>query len=66
VLKIFDVLGRQVATLANEIRMPGSYTVTWDGSDFSSGIYLCRLKVTPIPGVGSDQFIETKKMVLMR
>lgn len=57
-LKIFDVLGREIATLVNEERKEGSYRVLWDASSFPSGVYFYRLQ--------SGGFVETKKMVLIR
>jgi len=58
ILKVYDVLGREVATLVNEVKQPGEYTATWDASNISSGVYFYRL----IAG----QFIETKKLVLLK
>jgi len=43
ILKVYDVLGREVATLADEPKVPGKYSVTFDGSILSSGIYIYRL-----------------------
>lgn len=43
-LNIYDILGSKVATLANEYKPAGSYSVKFDGSNFSSGIYLYRLE----------------------
>ncbi|MBN2102571.1 carbohydrate binding domain-containing protein [bacterium] len=43
-LKIYDLLGREVATLVNEHRSPGVYQVEWNGQDASSGIYIVYLK----------------------
>lgn len=57
-LKIFDVLGREIATLVNEKQSPGYYSVDWDGSAFSSGVYFYRLYT----GVLTD----TKRMVLIK
>jgi hypothetical protein len=57
-LKIFDALGREVATLVNDVRPAGVYTVRWDGSLLPSGVYFCRLQ--------AGAFTETKKMVLMK
>jgi photosystem II stability/assembly factor-like uncharacterized protein len=57
-LKVFDLLGREVATLVNEMKNPGDYTVEWNGSAFASGIYFYTLQ--------SDGFVETKKMLLVR
>jgi hypothetical protein len=63
-IRIYDVLGREVATLVNEQLSPGTYEVEWDGTNFPSGVYYYQLTVS------SEQlttnFIETKKMVLLR
>jgi hypothetical protein len=57
-LVIYDLLGREVATLVNEELKPGSYEADWDGSNFSSGVYFYKI-------IAGD-FFETKKMVLMK
>jgi hypothetical protein len=57
-LKIFDVLGREVAVLVSEEKSAGEYRVTWDASGFSSGVYLYRLQ--------AGNFVETKRMMLLR
>ncbi len=57
-LKIFDVLGREVATLVNERKSPGTYEVQFDGSKLPSGIYFYRLE--------AGSFVETKKLVLLK
>ena len=57
-IKIYDVLGNEVATLVNEEKPAGSYTVHFDGSKLSSGIYFCRLK--------SGSFTATKKLMLIK
>jgi hypothetical protein len=43
-VKIFDLLGREVATLINENKQAGKYQVTWNASRFMSGVYFCRLQ----------------------
>lgn len=58
VMRIYDVLGRNVATLVNEVKQAGTYTVTWDASNLPSGLYLCRMVV--------NRFTETQKMLLIR
>ncbi len=58
VLKVYDVLGNEVATLVNEDKQAGSYEVTFDASQLSSGIYFYTLK--------AGTFIETKKLILMK
>ena len=57
-LIIYDVLGREIQTLVNEKLNPGSYEVTFDGSNLSSGIYFYQLK--------TDKYIETRKMLLIK
>lgn len=64
-LKIYDVLGTEVESLVNKEKPPGYYSVTFNGSNLSSGVYFYRLKVYPAIG-GAGSFIETKKMVLLR
>jgi photosystem II stability/assembly factor-like uncharacterized protein len=42
-LQVFDLTGQEVATLLNEKKTPGAYSVSWDGSGFPSGVYFYRL-----------------------
>ena len=57
-LKVYDVLGREVATLVNEVMEPGRYEKTWDGSAAGSGVYFYRLR--------SANATITKRMLLIR
>ncbi len=57
-LKVFDVLGKEVATLFEGIRQPGTYTARFDGTGLSSGVYLYRLQ--------SGGLVETRKLVYVR
>jgi hypothetical protein len=57
-LKIYDLLGREVATLVDDNLNAGSYSVEWNAANYSSGIYLYKLK--------SADFSETKKMLLVK
>ncbi len=57
-LKVYDLLGEEVATLFEGINREGKYTVTFDGNSFASGIYFYRLM--------TDNFIETKKLVFLK
>jgi hypothetical protein len=57
-LKIFNVLGNQVAELVNGIQDAGKFNTTFDGSKFSSGIYFYQLKY--------GSFVSTKKLVLLK
>lgn len=57
-LKVYDMLGREIATLVNENMISGKYSTTWDASSFSSGTYFYRIK--------AGDFVDTKKMVLVK
>jgi hypothetical protein len=57
-LKVYDVLGNEVALLVNEKKEVGSYEANFDASNLSSGVYIYQLNV--------NDFINTKKMVLMK
>ncbi|MBK7497586.1 MAG: T9SS type A sorting domain-containing protein [Ignavibacteriales bacterium] len=57
-LKIYDVLGNEVATLVNEYRNAGSYEIDFNASKLSSGIYFYRLS--------AGSFVQTKKMILIK
>ena len=57
-LKVYDVLGREVATMVNENKEPGSYQVSWDASNASSGIYFYQLR--------TKEYVDTKKMMLLK
>jgi hypothetical protein len=57
-LKVYDILGREVATLVDENKSPGSYQAKFDGSRFASGVYFYRLE--------AGSFSAVKKFVLMK
>jgi len=57
-LKVFDVLGREVATLVDGEKSAGVHTVSWDASRLSSGVFIYRLKV--------GDFNDVKKMLFMK
>ncbi|HUI10307.1 MAG TPA: alpha-amylase family glycosyl hydrolase [Bacteroidota bacterium] len=57
-LRVYDVLGREVATLARGMHAPGTYTAVFDASRCASGIYFYRLR--------AGTFVSTKKMILAR
>jgi len=58
ILKVFDILGKEVKTLVNETKPAGIYEVEFDGSNLSSGIYFYKLE--------TEGFIETKRMILIK
>jgi photosystem II stability/assembly factor-like uncharacterized protein len=57
-LKVYDVLGNEVATLVNEEKPAGEYKVEFDGNHLPSGIYFYQLK--------AGGFVETRKMILLK
>jgi photosystem II stability/assembly factor-like uncharacterized protein len=57
-LRVYDVLGREVAVLVNEQQMPGNYNVQFDGSKLCSGVYFYRLMAGP--------YLESRKMLLLK
>ena len=64
-LKVYDVLGREVATLVNEYKQPGDYEVEFNANNLPTGVYFYKLKATPIGGQAGE-FIQTKKMLLLK
>lgn len=58
VLTVYNVMGQAIRSLVNAHQQPGTYTVSFDASEFASGIYLYSIK--------TNQFTETRKMVLIR
>ena len=58
ILKIYDLLGREIATLVDEYRPFGKYELTWSPGDIPSGIYFCSLS--------AGSYHEAKKMILLR
>ena len=57
-LKVYDILGRLVKTLVNEFKEAGFYTVQFDGTNLSSGVYFYKIE--------AGSFVQSKKMVLVK
>ena len=57
-LKVYDMLGREIATLVDGVKAPGNYQVKFDGSKLASGVYLYRMQ--------TGKFKNTKKFVLLK
>jgi hypothetical protein len=57
-LIVYDLLGREVATLVNEIRNPGYYEVPFDAVNFASGVYFYRME--------ARDYVDVKKMVVIK
>jgi len=57
-LRVYDVLGREVSTLVNEVKQVGTYSVDFDASYLSSGVYFYRIE--------SGEFSDIKRMILIK
>ncbi len=57
-LKVYDILGKEVAVLVNQMREPGSYTIDFSSANLASGTYLYRLQ--------AGNFIQTRKMIILK
>ncbi|MBK8552911.1 MAG: T9SS type A sorting domain-containing protein [Ignavibacteria bacterium] len=57
-LKVYDALGKEIKTLVNEMKSPGTYRVDFDGNGLASGIYFYKLS--------TDVFSDTKRMILLK
>jgi hypothetical protein len=57
-LKVYDALGNEIAELVNDTKEAGTYEMEFDASSLSSGVYIYQLR--------SKNFIDTKKMILMK
>jgi flagellar hook assembly protein FlgD len=62
-LRVYDILGREITTLVNEVKTAGAHTVQWDGKNSAgqkvgSGVYFYQLK-------GDAGFVSTKKMIVL-
>jgi hypothetical protein len=57
-IKIYDMLGREIALIVNEQLKPGTYQVDWDGTNFTSGVYFYTMR--------TEGYTQTKRMVLIK
>jgi len=57
-LKVYDIMGKEITTLVNGVKNTGEHSVTFDGSNLSSGIYFCGMK--------SESSVRTVKMILIK
>jgi photosystem II stability/assembly factor-like uncharacterized protein len=58
VMKVYDLLGREVAVLVNEKKEPGSYTVRFDASGLASGVYFYKIQ--------AGEFVKTRTLLVLR
>jgi hypothetical protein len=57
-LKIYDILGREISTLVNEVKPAGSYNINFNADNLTSGVYFYQFK--------AGEFVQTRKMILMK
>ncbi len=65
VLKVYDVLGNEVATLVNEYKPAGNYEVQFDASGLSSGVYFYQIEIHS-DKLQTGNYTQTRKMILLR
>ena len=65
ILKVYNLLGAEVAILANDVLKSGTYEVTFYGENLPSGVYYYRLEVEDPTG-RTGEFTDTKRMVILK
>jgi hypothetical protein len=65
-LRIYSMIGEEVATLVNGNFAAGVYTVRWDASNVASGMYIYRIQARPTDGGQAGSFVSTKKLLLIK
>jgi len=57
-IKIFDITGREIQTLVNEMKLAGEYRIIFDGSNLASGVYFYKIE--------TGSFVQNKRMLLIK
>jgi hypothetical protein len=65
-LKVFDLMGREVASLVSQELSAGQHSREWNASGMPSGVYFCRLQARPTDGGRAGVFIDSRKLVLLK
>ncbi len=65
-LKVYNILGQEVATLVNEVKQAGTGNVEWNAEGFPSGVYFYRIVARQKDGGQAGEFVETKKLILLK
>ena len=66
ILKVYDILGKEVKTLVNEIKPAGTYSIVFNGSNLPSGVYFYRLVVSLSNPIETGEFRDIRRMVLIK
>ena len=64
-INVYDISGREVESLVHENQASGYYMISFDASEFSSGIYFYRMSIFSNK-LKTEQFVETKKMIFIK
>jgi hypothetical protein len=62
-MKVYNLLGQEIATLFEGVHQAGIYEATFDGSKLGGGVYICRMNANCN---GASNFAETKKLLLIK
>jgi hypothetical protein len=65
-LRVYDVLGREVATLVDGELSAGVHRTTFNANGFSTGMYIYRISATPLSGAKTEPFVSVKKLMLLK
>jgi hypothetical protein len=63
-LLIYDILGREVCSLADEVKPPGFYEAVFEANALASGVYFCRMEAEAT--VGKQRYAQVTKLVMMK
>jgi len=65
-VSVYDILGREVSVLVNEVKGAGVHEVRFDGSNLASSVYLCRMQASGLSLRSGQPFVQTRKLLLVR
>ncbi|MDQ7818746.1 MAG: hypothetical protein RDU14_17095 [Melioribacteraceae bacterium] len=63
-LEVFDILGRRIGRIIDDLKSPGGYKYYWNGSEYTLGVYFYRVEMIPVNG--SRRYSQVKKMILIK
>ena len=64
-ITVYDIIGRKLVTLISTSLNPGDYSISWDASNYPSGVYLIRMVIGSPSSSSQQRFTQTQKVVLM-
>ena len=66
IIKVYDILGNEIATLIDQEKSIGTYVLTWTAENIPSGVYFYQLKAVDPESSSGQAFIQTRKMILLK